>query len=83
MKVYVVETGCYEDRCVSGVYATLEAAMAAHPVRDPIPKEQQRGSTHERPGGWQLSTDGRDWQNGLDWSDHATITAYDVEGPPE
>ena len=29
MKVYVLETGVYEGRCVHGVYATPEAAMAA------------------------------------------------------
>lgn len=27
--VFVVEAGYYEDRAVEGVYATLEAAMAA------------------------------------------------------
>jgi hypothetical protein len=29
--VYVVEVGAYSDRYVAGVYATPEAAMAAHP----------------------------------------------------
>lgn len=34
MKVYVVEEGYDEDLHVTGVYATPEAAMAAHPDVD-------------------------------------------------
>lgn len=83
MKVYIVETGCYESCFVSGVYATPEAAMRAHPVPDrPIIRH---GATCEREGGWQLVVypnqlpDARPrWSNGLDWSDAASIEEYDV-----
>jgi hypothetical protein len=52
-KVYIVETGIYDDRSVAGVYASPEAAMAAHP----IPPEykypaEPTASNCSRPGGW-------------------------------
>ena len=31
MKVYVAESGCYENRAVSGIFDTAERAMAAMP----------------------------------------------------
>lgn len=35
MKVYVLETGCYESRSIHGVYASAEAAMAAWQPKPP------------------------------------------------
>lgn len=32
MDVYIVESGSYEDAHISGVYSSLEKAMAAHPA---------------------------------------------------
>lgn len=33
MRVWLYESGCYEQRGVDGVYATAEAAMAANPSK--------------------------------------------------
>lgn len=76
-RVYVVERGCYNDAYIAGVYATAEAAMLAHPVlREP---NHLRPATYERAGGWR-SISPREWSNGLDWEDAATIIEYEVEG---
>ena len=34
MSVWVVEEGCYDDVRVIGVYASVESAVAAHPIPD-------------------------------------------------
>lgn len=70
-KVYVVETGCYDSKFISGVYASPEVAMAAHP-----PSERS-GAVVTRPGGWHKTND-TTWYNGLDWDDAATIWEYEV-----
>lgn len=78
--VYLVEQGCYSDRGIVGVYATPEAAMAAHPV--PVRQIRNGGGTREREGGWKPSTyaePGYEWSNGLDWEDAKTITRHEVE----
>ncbi len=84
MKVYVVETGCYDSRFVSGVYASPEAAMAAHPIpadyKYPNPPSAANLS---RPTGWTRDTYADDtvsWSNGLDWDNAASIEEYEVEG---
>jgi len=78
VKVYLVEMGCYDSAYIAGVYATPEAAMAAHPVRAAIAYPNGSAS-HERPGGWQKRSDGT-WSNGLDWDYAGDITKYEVEG---
>jgi hypothetical protein len=76
MKVYVVEKGVYEARHIAGVYATIEAAIAAHPV----PREP-KVFPYERAGGWQREGESQIcWWNGLDGDDDiAQITEYDVQ----
>jgi hypothetical protein len=56
--VWVVERGCYESTYVEGVYATIEAAIAANPV----PEDGDVSC----PGGWQQTGDDS-WSNGMDW----------------
>ena len=65
VKVYVVEMGCYSDRYVVGVYATLEGARAATPGEEWEPWKDV----------WTRDT----WTNELDCDDHARITEYGVE----
>ncbi len=78
MKVYVVEKGLYEQRFVSGVYASPQAAMRANPPgREGKRGDFQKGSA-ERPGGWQETDHG--WDNGLDWEEAASISEFEVEG---
>lgn len=80
MKVWVAESGCYEQRYISGVYATAEAAMADHPLPRTIPADfKPTAADYSRPGGWVQSDDGS-WDNGLDWDDSVTIYPMDVEG---
>ncbi len=91
MIVYVVERGAYEQRGIEGVYGSLQAAIAAHPCREPEPAVLARWdqweangrkgaaplSRIERRGGWQEESDGK-WSNGLDWEEGKEITAFEV-----
>ena len=63
MKVYVLESGVYEERCVAGVYATAEAAMRAHP---------HPGWIEEPDGSWNTGGVGDDY-------DSMGLTEYDVQ----
>ena len=67
MKVYVAMRGCYENEYVTGVFSTLENAMAAHST-------PERSDYISREGGWQKGDDG--WDNGLDWDEKVVITEY-------
>lgn len=75
--VWVVECGVYEDAYVEGVYATIEAAIAANPVPEDYKfPAVPSASDVSRPGGWQQT--GEDsWSNGMDW-DYAA-RAYRME----
>lgn len=71
MKVYVLETGVYEDRSVCGVFASAEAAMAAwqpkQPQRErPEPQAVTRydSTTGQTTTGWETQ---RPW-NTYTWS---------------
>lgn len=75
MKVYVAEEGVYHERAIVGVYATLEAAMAANPV--PTGSRVRK----ERDGDWQQDGSDGYWSNGLDFSEAVTIFEFEVEGP--
>jgi hypothetical protein len=70
VKVYVVESGCYSEAYIAGVYSSREAAMKAHPVPD-----SDRNKI--RDGGWVETKYG--WSNGYDWGDSDTITEYEVD----
>ena len=93
MKVYVVERGDYEDRCVVDIYATAEAAMEAFP---PAPRPEPRPTTHSRvydsatgltrdvehaPYQSRLSYawEQNDWGWSLDDGSSTTITEYEVQ----
>lgn len=85
--VYVVDGGDYENYGWGGVYATLDAAMAAHPLPEmrAIPGVQVDPTYRlERPGGWLRVEDPRcpdgEWWNGFsgDFGNH--IHAVRLEG---
>jgi hypothetical protein len=80
--VWVVEQGVYEQRGVEGVYASLEAAIADHPVRAPRPTPYYHRWPTEREGGWQLQNDGS-WSNGLDHDSAKTITPLPLRVVPD
>ena len=74
MNVYLLETGCYEDRAVLGVFLTPGSAMAAW---DRKGLGIQRGNHLSYT--WSEESDGR-WSFDADWDDAATITRYRIEG---
>jgi hypothetical protein len=78
MDVWVVRKGCWDDRHVVGVYSSIEAVIAAHPVRPARPRTPLMA---ERPGGWQpVGASGDTWSNGLDWDDAMDADRYTVPG---
>jgi hypothetical protein len=83
VKVYVVETGTYDEQSISGVYITPESAMAAHPIPIELSDPPVGGNAYiVVPGGWRKLEDGQErncWYNGLDWKYAATITEYEVQ----
>jgi len=75
--VYVVIYGCYEEREVTGIYDSPEAAMADNPV--PVRPLRRL----ERDGGWKLNPYAEcEWSNGLDWNDRASITRFELKTLP-
>lgn len=83
--VYLLETGCYEDRYVSGVYATPEAAMKAWSPTRPDGSRGVYGREYGKRAGdpWPYEWSGPDedghYTFGADWEDAATIMPYEVE----
>lgn len=74
MKVYVAEGGAYENRGVTGVFTSAEAAMAAHPgdwKRDDFEWEGRRFERWSRIVGNEAADDTED------------IMEYDVQGSIE
>ena len=76
MIVWVLETGCYDGRLISGIFSTAEKAMAAWPVRQDMRRTQPLGIT---PIEWVQKAD--DWWllEGASWDDTATVIAYEVD----
>ncbi len=83
MKVWIVESGCYDDRIIIGVYATREAAIAANPPAIRASRWLPRVQSHERPGGWQPDDPQKpetcEWSNGLDWGDAMSMWPEEVK----
>ena len=81
MIVYLLETGCYENAGVQGVYASPADAMAAwHPKPGALMRGHEYGQHAGKP--WPYTwecVDGK-WHFGADWDDAAEITEYEVEG---
>lgn len=75
MKVWVAVAGMYDSECVSGVYATAEAAMDAHLINDAA-KPAHGGIGWK----WHEHGDGGWWGNGCDYGDCVVIEEYEVEG---
>ena len=71
MKVYILETGCYDCRGVRGIYATPEAAKAAWQ-----PKPYDRHGT-EWSYEWK-NDDDYGWSFDADWDHAADIIEYEV-----
>lgn len=85
MWVWIVETGSYENRGVSGVYASREAAIAAHPIPSNYAyPEKPTASNASRRGGWRPNNpedpDNCSWSNGLDWDAAADVYPMEVKG---
>lgn len=84
MKVYLLYTGCYEDRGVVGVYATPDAAMAAHQPEQPADHRGVRGNEYGRWAGtpwsyeWKKDEDGESWHFDADWDDSASVEVEEV-----
>ena len=74
MTVYLVDSGEYDGYAWDAVYATLEAAMAAHPVPEVMAWDVVRA------GGWQPDplNEGQ-WWNGLQGSCRTRIHAVTVQ----
>lgn len=70
--VWVTEYGVYSERGIGGVYATVEAAIAANPISEsaqkrwPDAKWKQIGPLA--------------WDNGCDWASACSIEGYEVIG---
>jgi len=82
MKVYILETGCYEDRYTHGIYSTPEKAMAAwHP--DPSKSWHSAGYSYTWGGREKDDDDGVDygWEFDADWEDAARVREYEVDEP--
>ena len=78
MKVYVVEVDIYSGSNVGGVYASVDAAMEAYPVK--LKKGAVLGAMEDDQG-WRSLGDGH-WWNGLDSTRHVEITEYELLGEP-
>jgi hypothetical protein len=78
--VWVVETGAYESCAVEGVYASIEAAIAANPVPENY-RFRSEPSAYDMsvPTGWVKYDEDR-WGNGMDWDYAATATRMKVQG---
>jgi hypothetical protein len=73
MKVYVLETGAYENRGVYGAYATPEAAMKAW-----NPEPQPGRWSYAWSGPMQHPDGSRTWSFGADWDDAARIDEHEL-----
>lgn len=69
MTVYVAVAGMYSSQGVVGVYASVEAAKEANSSPRAVwgPVEYVGAPVTE-------------WTNGLDWEEHISIEAFEVEG---
>ena len=76
MEVYVVERGCYEDRHILGIYATVELAMGACPG-----KKWTRTVWAHHPKWPDVSevTHHQTWENELDWNEACSISVMEIE----
>ena len=71
MKVYVLESGCYEEILIWGVFSTPEKAMATwHPARS-VHADPRHTYTWNPAGG--------PWLFSADWGDFAQVTEYEVD----
>jgi hypothetical protein len=95
VKVYVLETGCYEQAGISGVYATADAAMAAWSPEPPPPVTTPARRVFDSATGiiavyeahpatrrhtYTWSESEWGWTFDADWDDAASITEYEVQG---
>jgi len=67
VKVYVLETGCYENRAVAGIFDNPERAMAQA-------KGEWMRETYFKDDGTPVVS----WSNDLDWDSAASVSEYDV-----
>ena len=65
--VYLLEVGCYDEAYIKGVYASPEAAIAAH--------TPNRSSGHE----WSGPDEQGCYSFSGEWNDHASVRPYEVE----
>lgn len=74
MKVWVVETGCYENFGLSGVYSSLDVAKENHPITDSMLKQYPDAQ-------WIQESDGS-WSNNADWDHLTQIREVEVLSEP-
>jgi uncharacterized damage-inducible protein DinB len=92
MKVWVLETGSYEERIVQGVFSSAENAMAAWPIDDA--KRKRAADRRFRyvaatlyhvaraDLAWAENSDG-DWAlEAASWDDVATVRSYELDRVP-
>ena len=72
VRIYVLETGKYEERHITAVYSTLAKALATNPIA-------QWDAHHRSQRGWRREREGV-WSNGLDWDDAKRILEFEVDG---
>lgn len=81
---WLLESGCYDQRGVVGVYSSLERAMAAWAPRREVSAHPNRGSEYGTLAGtpwsyqWVIDEYGG-WRFDADWEDHATITEIEID----
>ncbi len=84
MRVWIVETGMYEDKGIGGVYSSPERAMAAHPIPADykFPKKPSAMDL-SAPLGWHeeiINGVNYGWTNGMDWDNAAQLIEFEVDG---
>ena len=62
MKVWVLESGCYEQRCVAGIYTSAEIAMACCNKR----------------WKWIYDKKLNIWTNNQDWDDFCELSEHEI-----
>ena len=76
MTIWIAETGTYSNRGIAGVYATLDAAKANHPIpTDPRILKQYTVDSE----GWKQRYNDGAWDNGLSDDYACEIQSYEVQ----
>lgn len=86
IRVYTLEMGCYSDRFLCGVYASLDDAKAAAAPKRPFTGRRGRGQLQPEEHEWEPQEPAEvgarvtEWHNNGDWDDAATISEWELGG---